>query len=717
MKQVAALLLCALLPAAAPGDELKRRAFFGAGLAPGAAVSAVAPGSPAAEAGLRAGDRIVSLGGVPMRAPADVLSWLRTAPTDRAAPVVMERGEAVWSASLRLRELPREASADYEVVYGSVSAGGERQRTVVTKPAGAGPFPAVLLVGGVGCYSIDNPLQPPLPYQRMLGAMTRAGFATMRVEKRGMGDSEGGPCMETDFERETAGYRAGLAALAASPFVNRARLFLFGHSMGGISGPLVARGTPVRGVIAMATVGTSWFEYLLANSRRQAALRGAPDEEVDRRVRVEERCAHALLVERRPRGEILAAMPECAGHFEYPASDRYMQQVAALDLGAVWKDCEAAVAVVYGKSDYVTSAREHEYNGGAHRPQAQGPGDAHRGRRAGPFLPARAIAGGQREAERCARTGDPVRRRRGGGDPDRLDEAGVAYWSPGGFMEILTIGGTGTVGSQVARGLAEGGHVVRVMSRKPERVAGGVAGDLRRPESLARAFEGVEGVFLATALAEDETAQGLAAVRAARDAGVRKMVYMSVHKVEAAPHIPHFATKLPIERAIRDAGIAYTFLRPNNFFQNDLWVRDAMALHGVYPQPIGGAGISRVDTRDIADAAVAALTRPGHDGAAYALVGPDALTGESVAEIWGRQLGRPVRYAGDDLDAWAAQARGMMPEWLVADLCIMYRHFQEHGLRATEEELAALAGVLGRPPRRFEDFAAETATGWRSQAS
>lgn len=296
-----------------------------------------------------------------MREPADILSWLRTAPVDRAVAVQLKRGAATVAATLELRELVRETAPDYEVLYGAVAAGGERHRTIVTRPKGAGPFPAVLLVGGVGCYSLDNPLQPPLPYQRILAAMTRAGFVTMRVEKRGMGDSEGGPCMETGFERETAGYRAGLAALAASPHADRTRLFLFGHSMGGISGPLVARDTPVRGIVAMATVGTSWFEYLLANSRRQAALRGASGEELDRWVRMEERCSHAMLIERSARAEILAAMPDCAAHLQYPASDRYMQQVAALDLGSVWKDVAAEVAVVYGKSDYATSAYEHEY--------------------------------------------------------------------------------------------------------------------------------------------------------------------------------------------------------------------------------------------------------------------------------------------------------------------------------------------------------------------
>jgi uncharacterized protein YbjT (DUF2867 family) len=287
-------------------------------------------------------------------------------------------------------------------------------------------------------------------------------------------------------------------------------------------------------------------------------------------------------------------------------------------------------------------------------------------------------------------------------------------------MEVLVVGGTGTVGSQVVRNLLQQGHGVRILTRTAERATAvpegsrGIVGDLQQPASLGRAFQDAEGVFLCTALTQDETAQGLAAVRAAREAAVRRIVYMSIHNLESGPHIPHFASKIPIERAIRESGIPYTILRPNNFFQNDLWFREAIVRYGVYPQPIGRVGISRVDARDIADMAAAALTQPGHEGAVYPAVGPDVLTGDAVAEIWTRHLGRDVYYAGDDLDAWSAQARAMLPEWLVRDLAVMFAHFQRQGLHATGEDLALQSRVLGHPPRSFDSFAAEVAPVWRT---
>jgi uncharacterized protein YbjT (DUF2867 family) len=271
-------------------------------------------------------------------------------------------------------------------------------------------------------------------------------------------------------------------------------------------------------------------------------------------------------------------------------------------------------------------------------------------------------------------------------------------------MEILVIGGTGTVGGEVVRLLQGQDHKVRVLTRSaaragelPEGVEAAV-GDLADPESLRGPLGGADGVFLATPLAPEETRLGLNATEAAKNAGVGRLVYMSVHRVEDGPRIPHFASNLPIERAVRDSGTSWTILRPNNFFQNDLWVRDAIVGHGVYPQPIGGVGLSRVDVRDIADAAVAALTGPGHEGKTYPLVGPGVLTGEATASVYSRLLGRPVRYGGDDLDAWAEQARGLMPGWMVDDLRVMYEHFQRHGLVATEEDLTAVREALGRAP-------------------
>jgi uncharacterized protein YbjT (DUF2867 family) len=109
----------------------------------------------------------------------------------------------------------------------------------------------------------------------------------------------------------------------------------------------------------------------------------------------------------------------------------------------------------------------------------------------------------------------------------------------------------------------------------------------------------------------------------------------------------------------------------------------------------------------VADAAANALLDSGHEGQAYPLVGPAALTGEAVARIYSERLGHAVRYGGNDLDAWARDAAKTLPGWLRDDLRTMYAHFQHSGLIASDEDLALARRILGRPPRALAQFVDE----------
>jgi uncharacterized protein YbjT (DUF2867 family) len=146
-------------------------------------------------------------------------------------------------------------------------------------------------------------------------------------------------------------------------------------------------------------------------------------------------------------------------------------------------------------------------------------------------------------------------------------------------MATLVIGGTGNIGSLTVSNLLEKGEKVTVMTRSADRITSlpgavsGVVGNLADPPSLTKAFDGIDKVFLITAMHPDEARHGQNGVRAAKKAGVKMIVYLSGCMPEDSHHIPHFASKIPIENAIRESGIAFTILRPNDFFQNDLGSR------------------------------------------------------------------------------------------------------------------------------------------------
>jgi uncharacterized protein YbjT (DUF2867 family) len=223
----------------------------------------------------------------------------------------------------------------------------------------------------------------------------------------------------------------------------------------------------------------------------------------------------------------------------------------------------------------------------------------------------------------------------------------------------------------------------------------------------------MDGLFLLNAVSTSEANEGLMAVNGAMLGGVGKIVYLSVQHADRAPHLPHFGAKLGVEAAIKASGIRYTILRPNNFHQNDLWLKDVILQYGVYAQPIGEAGVSRVDVRDISEVAVHAFTDSGHDGQTYDLVGPEPMTGSGTAAAWSHALGRTITYAGDDMDAWEKQAVQFYPAWMAFDFRRMYEFFQKQGLKGTAEDVARLTRIMGHAPRSFAAFAAECAQAWR----
>lgn len=284
-------------------------------------------------------------------------------------------------------------------------------------------------------------------------------------------------------------------------------------------------------------------------------------------------------------------------------------------------------------------------------------------------------------------------------------------------MTILVTGATGTVGSQVAEQLVRRGADVRALVRNAAKadMPAGVAvveGDLLDVDSLRNAFSGVSTFFLLNAVAPDEFTQALIALNLAREAGIERLVYLSVIHSDVYVNVPHFAGKFSVERMIEQMGLNATILRPAYFINNDLSIKDVVTEHGVYPMPIGSKGLAMVDARDIGEIAAIELLRREQAGAPLPLhrinlVGPDTLTGADVAAIWTDVLGRSVAYAGDDTAGFEQNLRQSMPAWTAFDMRLMTERFLTDGMLPEAGDVERLTALLGRPLRSYRDFTAE----------
>jgi uncharacterized protein YbjT (DUF2867 family) len=241
-----------------------------------------------------------------------------------------------------------------------------------------------------------------------------------------------------------------------------------------------------------------------------------------------------------------------------------------------------------------------------------------------------------------------------------------------------------------------------------------VQGDLLDVASLRAAFSGVSTLFLLNAVVPDEFTQALIALNLAREAGIERIVYLSVIHGDRYVNVPHFAGKFAVERMIEAMGHHATILRPAYFMDNDATIKDVITGHAIYPMPIGAKGLAMVDVRDIAEVAAIELLRRERAAGPLPLdrinlVGPDTLTGVDVAAIWSEILGRPITYPGEDLAGFERNLRGFMPGWMAFDMRLMAERFATEGMLPDAGDVERLTSLLGRPLRSYRDFARRVA--------
>jgi len=280
---------------------------------------------------------------------------------------------------------------------------------------------------------------------------------------------------------------------------------------------------------------------------------------------------------------------------------------------------------------------------------------------------------------------------------------------------ILVTGATGSNGSELVRLLSASGTPIRAMVRSIHRTGALAAlssveivkANFDDAASLERALRGIERAFLLTNSTERAEAQQMRFVVAAKQAGVRHIVKLSQFAADETSPVRFLRYHAAVERAIRETGLDYTFLRPNLFMQGLLGFAPTIKHEGRFYAAAGDAKVSIVDVRDNAAVAAAVLTGEGHAGKTYTLTGPEALSHAGMAAALSEALDRTITFVDVPSEAMrAALSQTPMPAWQADGLIEDYAHY-----RRGEAALVAsgVQDATGKPPRPFAAFARDFA--------
>jgi uncharacterized protein YbjT (DUF2867 family) len=270
---------------------------------------------------------------------------------------------------------------------------------------------------------------------------------------------------------------------------------------------------------------------------------------------------------------------------------------------------------------------------------------------------------------------------------------------------IFVVGAAGKCAGLVVPILVDRGARVRGLVRTAEQgdeirrrgAAEAIIGDLHDPASFDAALKGVDSIFyIAPAFLPDEAAVGKRIVEAAKRADVRRFVFSSV--IHPVLGLINHSAKAPVEEAVLNSGIEFTFLHPTLFFQNYAASWPSIVQTGVLAEPWSSdTRFSRVDYRDVAEVAAIALTEDRLLDGTFELCGDGRMNRRDVAALISDVLGRKIIASRTDSDAGRN---------LPQPIRLMFEHYEHHDLVGNALTLRA---VLNREPRTLHNYFQELA--------
>ena len=329
-------------------------------------VEAVDAGSPAERAGVALGDGLMELGRVPVSSLAQARRLVARLPVSVPTRLLVQRAGARLELWATAEQLPLETMPRGRVALDHVVWAGHRLRAIWTLPEGPGPYPAIWLLPGAAWLSEERALAPGGSLLELVRGLTSAGFATLRVDRSGLGDSEGPLCVELDLDAELAAWRAVRAYFVSHPDVHREQRFLYARSLGGLLAPLLADASLFRAVAVWGTSARRWDVCMHAAARRQYGLAGQTGATLERTLDRLQRLQPLIYEFGLTPEQAFQKEPDLRplesenfrGERVYRRTARFFQQLVRVDVAAAWRALECPVLALHGRSDWLSIAED-----------------------------------------------------------------------------------------------------------------------------------------------------------------------------------------------------------------------------------------------------------------------------------------------------------------------------------------------------------------------
>ncbi|MFA8449373.1 MAG: alpha/beta fold hydrolase [Bacteroidales bacterium] len=366
------------------GQKIQRRAYLGVKLESisdtlskdllsekqnGVLVKRVYSNTSAFKAGIKSGDIISKINGDLISSKHVFIQKYGHLYDGDSLVIDFVRSGKTKQVGVKLRGKPLEKREIGRNIYGNVNTALGNIRTILTIPEQGNNFPLIFYIQGYTNSSIDN-LYKHSPYNKIIDDFVNSGFAVLRIEKLGVGDSKAYKSKdEIDFHEEVSTFQSVYNSLSKLDYINNKEVYILGVSMGGVIAPMIKQKIPAKGIIVFGTVARPWFEYFVEQSRVQRVLIG--ESYLDNEKKFPKRLGfyYDYLVKKLTPRE-LAQIP---GYKNILAADwsndgksnlmdrrnyKYWQQLQDNKPYSAWASVTSHVLSIWGASDFVSFSKD-----------------------------------------------------------------------------------------------------------------------------------------------------------------------------------------------------------------------------------------------------------------------------------------------------------------------------------------------------------------------